>query len=212
MMLQSALATGNQRRPTCGNDTGMTRIGTKKVDFLQWNSEDESERSQRGIAFRKKLKRQTKMASSRERIRRAEQMWIALIDPSNHGPLLDYFRAAEAFVCLVNFTALFDYFRSTVLGIGPKSYDDGKHSVGEMLSYLLVPFGELRPDNPNDDGKFSVGEMLSYLRSSMVSFEELRPNKVIISFLYAIGSFVSLAGIPGVSRSFSEDNKEGGLA
>ncbi len=69
----------------------MTSIETRRVGFLNWDSDEERERSQKGVAYRQKQKQQ-KMARRQQDIRNAEEVWNALIDPSKEGTISDFVR------------------------------------------------------------------------------------------------------------------------
>jgi hypothetical protein len=93
----------------------MTSIETRRVGFLNWDSDEERERSQKGVAYRQKQKQQ-KMARRQQDIRNAEEVWNALIDPSKEGTISDFVRNnLVARVFFENFQGLFAAFRRSPL-------------------------------------------------------------------------------------------------
>jgi hypothetical protein len=125
----------------------MTSIETRRVGFLNWDSDEERERSRKGVAYRQKQKQQ-KMARRQQDIRNAEEVWNALIDPSKEGTISDFVRNnLVARVFFENFQGLFAAFRRSPLWGRLRNPRGPPYSIRDMLHYLHISgisFGELQ--------------------------------------------------------------------
>jgi hypothetical protein len=165
----------------------MTSKRTRRVEFFNWDSDDERERSQKGVVFRQKRK-QRKIARRQKDIRSAQDVWSVFIDPLNEGPISDFARNNHVF--FVTFQSLFRAFRRSPL------------------------WGRLR--NPQAEGPYSASAMIHILRRSGVSFTELQQaDNEEFQFLDWLRTIGGIPGFvdrflsrPIVSASSSEDSQD----
>lgn len=161
----------------------MSCLQSKRVDFLNWDSDEERKRSQKGVEFRRKQK-QRKMAVRGDG-RLAEEAWNALMEAENFGDISEFAGAQENHIFHVMLKALFDSFKRS----------------------------DLWPDYRNLPSPMRPRDYLHYLHRARVSFDDLRDNNQhdFVRILHNIGSdpaFQARFLRPVISATSSDDTQD----
>ena len=163
----------------------------RHVSFLNWDSDAERERSQRGVHFRQSQrlkKRNRKRAKAMER-ERQEQVWNALTDARNEGPIDDLvLRHPHG----IFWAILQPFFRSFRRARNP-------------------PLWEQR--RPDPERGYLARDILVIFRRSRVTFDDIRQRDSVdlpfLDVLIAMRKPLVSGGVlanPVVSDSSSSDN------
>ena len=141
----------------------------KQVSFLDWDSDEERERSQRGVRFRQTLrlrKRNRKRAKAMER-QQKEQVWSALIDAQNQGPLGDRVRDEPNGFFWWSLQHFFGSFRRSPLW-QPRGEPQERYRVGDMLAIFRDSSATFDDIRQHDSVELPLLAALSGMRYSLV--------------------------------------------